>query len=195
LAPHRAVAGDGSGRSVLTGSTDSAPGDVRNAVVTFKEGGTTLCSAPVGLLDGATTAGSASCSAPLSLGSHTITVVVGNYYAGGTSALVEVASPDGSFITGGGYLRPARSAGTYPANPGSETDFAFNVKYGKNLKSLSGHATVHLRSGGRTYEIRSTALESLGLSSTGGIGRADLRSKANLLDITDPANPTSVAGG
>jgi hypothetical protein len=181
--------------SALTGSTDSAPGDVRNATVTFKEGSTTLCSAPVGLLDGATTAGAASCSASLSLGSHSITVVVGNYYAGGTSALVEVASPDGSFITGGGYLRPARSAGTYPANPGSQTDFAFNVKYGQNGKNLSGHATVHFQSGGRAYEIRSTALESLGLSSTNGVGRADLRSKANLHDITDPANPTSVVGG
>jgi hypothetical protein len=128
------------------------------------------------------------------LGSHAITVEVGGYYTGDASALVEVASPDGSFVTGGGYLLPTRSAGTYPANPGSQTDFAFNVKYGKNGKNLTGHVVVQFESGGRVYEIRSTALESLGLSS-GGTAKADLRSKANLFDVTDPANPITVGGG
>jgi hypothetical protein len=54
---------------------------------------------------------------------------------------------------------------------------------------------VQFQSGNRTYQIRSTALDSLGLSSTGGVGRADLRSKANLVDVTDPANPAIVYGG
>jgi hypothetical protein len=128
------------------------------------------------------------------VGSHAITVEVGNYYTGDTTALVEVTNPDGSFITGGGYLLPTRSAGAYPVDPGSETDFAFKVTYGKNGKNLSGHVIVQFESGGRVYQIRSTALESLGLSS-GTTAKTDLRSKANLSDVTDPANPISVGVG
>ena len=181
--------------SVLPGSTDTAPGDVRNASVTFTEGGTTLCTAPVGLLGGATTAGTAACTATLALGSHAVSVDVGGYYTGGTAILVEVASPNGSFVTGGGYLLPTRSAGAYPADPGTQTDFAFHVTYTRNGRNPAGHVVARFESGGRTYEIRSTALDSLGLSSSGGIGRADLRSRANLIDVTNPANPVSVIGG
>jgi hypothetical protein len=47
--------------------------------------------------------------------------------------------------------------GAYPANPGSETDFAFKVTYGKNGKNLSGHVIVQFESGDRVYQIRSTA--------------------------------------
>ncbi|HEV7707752.1 MAG TPA: M12 family metallo-peptidase [Asanoa sp.] len=178
--------------SVLAGSTDRAPGDVRNATVTFKEGSRTLCSAPVGLLGGATTAGSAWCTAPLSRGSHTITAVVGNYYAGSGSARVEVAKPDGSSITGDGDIRSLRSAGTYPATPGSRIDFALDAKYGK---SLTGHATVKFHSGGRTYEIRGAAFESFGADASGHVEQADLRAQATLKDVTNPRNPTVVASG
>ncbi|GAA1875066.1 M12 family metallo-peptidase [Asanoa iriomotensis] len=172
--------------AVLTGGVvDNAPGDVRNATVTFKEGATTLCSAPVGLLAGATTTGSASCGASLSLGSHTITAVVGDYYTGSGTALVEVARPDGSFVTGSGNIRSLRSAGAYPATVGAETDVELGAR----------SATVRFRSGGRTYEIRSTALESLGVSSVGSTGRADLRATATLTDVTNPARPTAVATG
>ena len=177
--------------SALPGTTDTAPGNVENATVTFKEGSTTLCTATVGLVASATTVGSANCTATLAVGAHTVSVEVGNYYTGDTSALVEVARPDGSFITGGGTLLATRSAGTHAANPGSETDFAFNVLYNKSGKNLSGHVTVQFESGTRVYQIRSTALDSLGLAGT----RADLRTKANLSDVTDPANPVSVGGG
>jgi hypothetical protein len=163
--------------------------------VTFKDGNTTLCSAPVGLLGAGTTAGSATCGATLSRGSHTITAVVGNYYAGGGSDLIKVAKPDGSFVTGSGNIRSLQSAGTYPASPGSRTDVALDVKYAKNGQSLTGHATVQFLSGGRTYEIRSTAFDSFGSDATGQVERADLRSKATLRDVTDPRNPTSVASG
>ncbi len=159
--------------------------------MTFKEGGTTLCTAPVGLVAGPTTTGSAWCAAPLSAGSHTITAEVGGYYAGTSSAFVTVAKPAGSSITGSGSIRPLRSAGTYPARLGSQVDVTSTATYGT---SLSGKATVRFQSGSRTYEIRSTALESLGSSSTGGVGRADLRSKATLNDVTGPVS-TPVASG
>ncbi|HEX6683545.1 MAG TPA: M12 family metallo-peptidase, partial [Candidatus Limnocylindrales bacterium] len=177
--------------SVLDGSGDTAAGNVTNATVTFKEGGTTLCNAPVGLIGGAVTTGSAHCAVVLSLGSHAITVEVGNYYTGDTLALVEVASPDGSFVTGGGYLLPTRSAGAFPADAGSPVGFAFHVTNGGGSKPPKGHAVIGFESGDRVYLINSTALESLGL----GGGRADLRAKANLFDITNPTNPVSVGGG
>jgi hypothetical protein len=183
----RATVRDG---SVLPGSTDTTAGDVRRATVTFSEGGATLCTAPVGLLAADPTAGSASCGAPLPVGSHTITVTVGGSYVGSTSATVQVLAADGSFLTGSGYLSPTSSAGRYPANPGSQTDFDLVAKYGT---TLSGSATVRFRSGDRTYEIRGTALESIGVSASAGI--ADLRAKADLYDVTDPRHPTLVAGG
>lgn len=180
--------------SAVPGSTDTAPGNVANATVTFKEAGTTLCTAPVGLVGAATTVGSANCGVTLPVGSHTITAEVGSYYTGDTSALVEVAKPDGSFLTGGGFLEPTRSAGAYPADPGSKALFAFSAKVSPNGKTVSGNVDVVFESGGRTYAIDSTALDSLGVTS-GNPPKADLRGTATLLDITNPLHPTTVGSG
>jgi PKD repeat protein len=193
--------------SLVAAFADSQPGDIRNATVTFMEGATTLCGPlPVALIDGETTTGTASCSVTLGLGAHQIDVVVGNYYTGGTSAMLEVAQPDGSFVTGGGFLTIDRSAGAYLADEGSPMNFGFNVKH-RNLRNLQGHANVIFRSGGRTYQIKSTALTSLGIVLRGANGRpcsgppsatcfgvADFRSKANLADVTDPNAPVSLGG-
>ncbi|SNS60313.1 Putative Ig domain-containing protein [Asanoa hainanensis] len=175
----RATVRDG---AALAAPTDRAPGDVRNATVTFTEGGTTLCTAPVGLVGTAFTVGSASCAAPLSLGSHTITVSVGGYYVGSDTGLVTVARSAGS-ITGSGTIRPLKSAGVYPARLGSQVDL-----------TPKSPTTVRFQSGSRTYEIRTTAIESLGSSAAGGVTRADLRAKANLNDVTT-STPTLVASG
>ncbi|MEV4539608.1 M12 family metallo-peptidase [Asanoa sp. NPDC049518] len=172
----RATVRDG---SALAAPTDRAPGDVRNATVTFTEGGTTLCSAPVGLVGDAATVGSASCSAPLSLGAHTVTVSVDGHYTGGDTGLVTVAKARGS-VSGSGTIRPLRSAGIYPARAGSQVDLTPSL--------------VRFQSGSRTYEIRSTAVSSLGSSSGGGVARADLRAQATLNDVTG-SSPTLVASG
>jgi mannan endo-1,4-beta-mannosidase len=188
-------------------SSDSAPGDVRNASVSFKEGSTTLCGPlTVQLLGSETTIGTATCDVSLGLGSHEIGVYVGGYYVGEDLALVEVAEPDGSFVTGGGQRKVEASAGTYAGTAGSKIHFGFNVKYNKNNKTLKGHANLIFVSGERTYQIKSTALASLGIAlrtedgnacsgppSELCIGKADLRSKANLVDVTDPNAPVSVA--
>jgi hypothetical protein len=194
--------------SLVPSFADTQPGDIRNASVTFKEGATTLCGPlAVSLLNGATTSGTASCTANLAVGAHTITVIVENYYTGIISSVVEVAQPNGSFITGGGYLVESKSAGLYAADPDSRTNFGFNVNY-KNLKNLQGHANLIFRAGGRTYQIKSTAIDSLGISfkkATGGTsctgpvsstcyGIADFRAKANLTDVTDPLAPVSLGG-
>lgn len=201
----RATIRDGSGVPPLG---DTAPGDVTRATVSFKEGTSTLCGpVPVALVGGDTTTGTASCSVPLWLGAHSITVQVDGDYTGAGTGLVEVATPDGSFVTGGGYRMISASGGAYRADAGSQMNFGLNVKYARNTKNLQGHLSVVFRGGGKTYQIKSTALESLGLAlrTAGGapcpgppsstcFGLADFRSKANLADVTDPLSPISVAG-
>ncbi len=193
--------------SVVSGSSDTQPGDIRNASVTFKEGTTTLCGPlAAALINGDTTTGTASCSVSLSLGAHQIDIYVNNYYVGTANGIVEVAQPNGSFVTGGGYLVMANSAGTYLAGAGSKMNFGFNVNY-KNMKSLQGHVNIIFRSNGHTYQIKSTALNSLGiaLKTSNGkacsgppssicFGVADFRSKANLTDVTNPNAPVSLGG-
>ena len=115
--------------SVVPAFGDTQPGDIRNATVTFKEGATTLCGPlAVALIGGDTTTGTASCTVMLSLDDHQIDVFVENYYIGTTSAVVEVAQPNGSFVTGGGHLTIGTSGGTYAADTGSRMNFGFNVK-------------------------------------------------------------------
>ena len=192
--------------SVVSASGDTEPGDIRNAAVTFQEGATLLCGPLAAvLINGDTTTGIASCTIALSLGAHQIDVYVNNYYIGTTTGVVEVAQPNGSFITGGGYLTIGKSGGTYQAGSGSKINFGFNVTY-KNMKSFQGHANIIFRQSGHTYQIKSTAIDSLGIalkSSNGGqacsgppsstcYGIVNFRSKANLIDITNPLAPVSL---
>jgi hypothetical protein len=183
--------------AVIPLSGDTAPGDIRNANVTFKEGATTLCGPlAVSLINGALTTGTASCSKTLGVGSHTIDIYVNGNYTGTGTGVVEVAQPNGSFVTGGGYRILENSGGTYAADVGSKLNLGFNVAY-KNGKPQQGHLNaVYIRNGER-YQIKSTAIDSLGIalkSSGGGAcagppsptcwGVADFRSKANLTNLT-----------
>jgi hypothetical protein len=194
--------------SVVPTFVDTQPGDIRNAMVTFKEGSTTLCGPiAVELINSATTIGVASCTVSLGLSAHVIDIYVNNYYTGNALGIVEVAQPNGSFITGGGYLMIGKSSGTYLADTGSKMNFGFNVNY-KNTKSLLGHVNIIFRAGGHTYQIKNTAINSLGitLKNSNGIGVcsgppsstcfgiADFRSKANLTDVTNPRAPISLGG-
>jgi hypothetical protein len=185
---------------------DTELGDIRNATVTFKEGATLCGPLAVALIDGDMTIGTASCTASLSLDAHQIDVYVGGYYVGTTSAVVEVTQPNGSFVTGGGFLTIGTSGGAYQADSGSKANFGFNIKY-RNSKNLQGHANIIFRRGGNTYQIKSTAISSLGIAlktpsgavcsgppSATCFGLADLRTKANLTDVTDPLNPISLGG-
>ena len=188
---------------------DTEPGDIRNATVTFKEGATTLCGPlPVALINGVTTTGTASCTTSLGLGAHTIMHLRQQLLHGIVAqGVVEIAQPNGSFVTGGGFLTIGSSAGSYPADTGSKMNFGFNVNY-KNLKSLQGHVNIVFRKGGHTYQIKSTAINSLGIAlkkSTGNtvcsgppsatcFGIADFRSKANLTDVTNPLAPVALGG-
>jgi len=123
--------------------TDSAPGDIRTASVTFKEDSTILCGpAAVVLLGSDPTLGTFSCTRSLSVGAHTIGIYVNGYYVGGAEGIVEVATPDGSFITGGGFRLASTSAGTYAVPPGGREQFAFNVKYTKTVSDTPPDLTT-----------------------------------------------------
>jgi hypothetical protein len=180
--------------SVVPSFGDTEPGDIRNATVTFKEGATALCGPlAAALINGDTTIGTASCTASLGLGAHTIDVYVNNYYIGTTSAVVEIAQPDGSFITGGGYLTIGTSGGTYMADTGSRMNFGFNVS-SKNKKSLQGEVNIIFWKDGHTYQIKSTAIQSLGVTSNPTGGVADFRAKANLTELTTQRARGSLGG-
>ena len=91
---------------------------------------------------------------------YLITTTVSGYYTDSTSnvpTVIEVADPTGTFITGGGYLVEANSAGSIPAANPSKMNFGFNVKYNSNGTNPQGHINIVYRSGGRVYQIKTTA--------------------------------------
>jgi hypothetical protein len=193
-------------------TADGEPGDIRNATVSFYVDASPTpasgCSArPVTLINGVTTVGTASCTTTINgLDAHTISIVVNNYYTGSGAGVVEIAQPNGSFITGGGYLNMASSAGQYKADVGTKMNFGFNVKYNKNMTNYQGHVNIVFRADGKVYQIKSTAIDQLGITLKNPAntatcvgppkltlcwGRANFRSKANLTDVTNPLSPIS----
>ena len=181
--------------SVVAGSGDAAPGDIRNATVTFRQGATTLCGpVPVQLLNGTTTIGAASCFASLGLGVHTVDVVVGNFYTGTSSASVRVLNPAGteapneSHVDGKGNIVVGPSAGTHRADSGSQLYFELDVKF-NTASGPSGYVEINYNGGGKAYRIRSDDIDSLGAFA----GNADVRATASLTDITNRRRPILVA--
>lgn len=166
--------------SVLPSAADTTGGDLRNATVTFTAGGATLCTAPVELLATATTTGSAACEATLPAGTHQVTATVGGYYTGSTTATVRVAGSDGGFLTGGGHLSVDRSAGAYPADRNSKVTVELNAKPATGKKAASGKAEIEFRSGGKTYQVKATSIDGLGVTSAGKT--AQVRYRASLHD-------------
>ncbi|HVK07210.1 MAG TPA: hypothetical protein VM597_00395, partial [Gemmataceae bacterium] len=185
-------------------SADPNAGDVRHATVSFvnRDTGAVIASGlPVTLLDPADPkSGVVSYDWTVDLGSAnsrsvTVGVVVDGRYARNNSAddaVVTVSRPLDLFVTGGGYLVNERSAGTYAGDAGGRTNLGFNVKFNKQLTNLQGQVTLILRRGGQVYQVKTNALSSL--AAPAGAGVATLVGKANLKDVTDPANPVMVAG-
>jgi hypothetical protein len=142
---------------------------------------------------------------------YQITVTVSGYYTDTTSSepvVIEVADPTGTFITGGGYLNEAHSAGTSPATNPSKMNFGFNVKYNRSGANPQGRVNIIYRSGGHIYQIKTTATNTFGtaLKTSAGAacagppsatcwGLASWSSKANLTDVTNPNAPVSIGGG
>ncbi|HEX5540484.1 MAG TPA: M12 family metallo-peptidase [Micromonospora sp.] len=176
--------------SVPDSSADTTAGDIRNATVTFTRGGMALCTGVVELLGAATTTASASCEAPLPVGTHAVEVTVGGHYTGAMTAQVTVAAPDRGFLTGDGRLTVDRSAGSYPADHRSTVTLDLVARPDPKGKGGAGQATVAFHSDGRRYEIRSTGVDAAGVSSAGGIAQVRYR-----VDLVDAATGTIVASG
>jgi len=190
---------------------DPNPGDIRNATVTFfdRTANTPLCTANIGLVTtGDTKTGTATCNWTGDIGSsdsiqYTIGIAVkgttaGDYYMDNETTydtVLTVSKPLTNFITGGGYLlMGSTSAGQYKGDEGSKTNYGFNVKYNKSGTNLQGNANIIVRSGGRVYQIKSNSITSLSAQTTSVGGTAQFASKANITDVTDPANPIAITG-
>ena len=186
-------------------TTDANPGDIRNATVKFFEGATELCSftSPLPLLSPpGTTSATVECTKALADGDHTIDIIVDGYYTGSESMVVQVSEPNGSFITGGGYLTlDATSYGSYAGDLNSRMSYGFNVKYkpGKSLNPQGNVNIIFRRTVAgvlQKFQIKSTSIDSLGIALKSGSancpgppspscwGLAEFRSKANLKNLT-----------
>jgi hypothetical protein len=206
----RATVRDG---SLDPANADAEPGSIANATVTFQDDGAALCGPlPMSLLEG-TTSGTASCSVPLWPGTHSIDVVVGGFYTGTSTSVIEVDDPEGSVVTGAGLILASRSAGVYAADAGSRVAFAVSVKYKvpdrdkhdqRAPRAPKGHVEVLFRSHGNSYVLRSSDVDLLGVSEATPqgkechgrapkcIGKAETRWTASLIDVTRPRRPVTV---
>lgn len=151
--------------------------------------------------------GTVTCNYVYDLGSRdadnvTIAIVVGDYYTRNSTmddTVVNVSKNLASFITGGGFITATRSGGTYAAAADTKINFGFNVKYNKNKTNLQGNANIIVRNGGRVYQIKSNATNSLRSTvlakpTVAKPSVAEFDSKANITDITNPLAPISIEG-
>lgn len=193
-------------------ATDTWPGDIRNAVITFGtvDGGTftPIASVPlhpaVQLLSPAdTTVGTATCNWTVDLGAadsreFTIAIQIGGHYCGPETpdlTVVTVSRLQPGSITGGGHLVNLSSAGQYAGDAGEKTNFGFNVKYQKNGKEQQGQVNIIIWHADRTYQIKSDRINSLSVNTAGRKAPASAAFTAgvSLTDVTDPLNPILIA--
>ena len=200
-------------RATVVDSPDGEPGDIRKATVTFKEAGSVICGpVAVELVGGEPGTGTATCTASLPAGAHTIDVVVGGYYGGGDGGEVDVGTGDGR-VSVAGYYAASNGSGTYRADDGSRTRVDLNVTYkqtpiNNQVASLRGQVTVFFDSGGKSYRLDSDSLDALGVSHVDASGAqcdgkkakqckglASLRTTATLTDTTRNSRRIVVATG
>jgi len=182
---------------------DPSAGDIRNARVTFKVGGTAVCSnlVPQLVSAGDTRTGTVICPWSGTINNdattYDVAVEVNGYYEGVDQVSVTVARGSQNSITGGGFFFNTSSAGTYAATTGLRTNFGFNVKFNSAGRRLQGQVNLIFRiddgSGERTYQVKSNAIDNLAQGNDGP-GTAAFQSKGNLTDITDPNAPVSLGG-
>ena len=124
-------------RATIRDRADGAPGDIRKATVTFKEGTTTLC----GPLRVAT--GAVSCRVSLGNGTHAISAQAGDHYAGAVQATVRVNTKPKGKVSAVGTLANAA--------------FAIDNRF----------AEIAYLSGGKTFRISADDVRSIGFSADG----------------------------
>ncbi len=192
-------------------ATDAYPGAILTSVVRFVNrdaGNAVLCTAALALVTpGDAKTAIASCAWTANIGNgdavqFTIGVQIGatggNYGRDNPAenVVITVAKPLSGFTAGGGYVVNQASAGSYAGDPGLKTNFGFGAKLNRSGTNLQGGVNIIVRRGGRVYQIKSTAINSLSLqaSPTPPGGTAQFVSKANLTDVTNPLAPISLGG-
>ncbi len=190
---------------------DPYAGDIRNARVTFVDrmnGDAPVSPAlPVVLIDpGVPTTGSVVYNwQDVDIGnadseSFEIGIVVDHYYWRNDMAdnvMVTVSRPLDNFVTGGGYIALGGSAGSLAGDSGSKANFGLNAKFnpaGNNIKGKVQMLVRRTEPDGvvHTYRIKSNKLTSMAIAPI--LSRATVNGKCNIVDVTDPLNPISIAG-
>jgi len=137
-----------------------------------------------------------------------IVEVNGNFIgndAPGVPITVAVPVP-GGMILGDGQLVGDGSGGLLKADAGSTVGVGFNVTYNKSLTNPQGKVIINFVSGGKKYQIKSTAINTLALTmgasgtancpSGGSCDLAQFSSKATIVRLNDNGSVAeSIDGG
>ncbi|MCE7008060.1 M12 family metallo-peptidase [Kibdelosporangium philippinense] len=174
-------------RATVQDNSDSTPGDVLSGTLTFTAGDQTLCTAPLALLGTGASDASGNCTATLPAGVHEVTASVGGNYTGKASGRVEVTNSQNRLVIGDGSVPLSKA---YGADNGSKADFTLALAHVKGQSS--GATLITFSSSGKKYQIRSHKVDSFGSTHAGAV---DLRGRADLVDVTDPWRPKTVASG
>jgi Putative metal-binding motif len=199
--------------TAVSPGTDPHAGDIRNARVRFinRDNNTYLTGwltpalvNPSDLKIGTVTANVLFSIGAADAASFTIGIEVGTpdgYYVRNSAddnTVLTVYKPLGDFVTGGGYIIPTQSSGTYASTSGLKMNFGLNVKFNKRGTNLQGGVNIIFRKDVagtiRTYQIKSNSMTSLGVSGVSTSRYAEFLSKSNLTDITNPLAPVALGG-
>jgi hypothetical protein len=190
---------------------DTWPGDIRNATATFvdRSTGTTLCTAPVGLVNAPdATVGTLTCTTTVTLTSAAtqqirVGIVVRNYYirnAAADDTVVTIAKFAAASVQGNGTLALTKPAGSIGA-AGWDARFTLKVATSSNGggsgngegdgndDSGNPKLTLEVRKHGEEddhshrFVITGTALKNLSINKTAYTGSADFTAKIE--DRTD----------
>ena len=109
--------------------------------------------------------------------------------------IVTIGTGQAGAVTGGGYLELTNSQGAVPGDPGSKANFGFTVKYAKGGTNPQGEVNLVVRSNGRVYHVKSSAIAALAVTPASGTspGKATLTATVTIRDITAPGKPVTVS--
>jgi hypothetical protein len=148
----------------------------------------------------------------ISCGGKIIEVWAGanNYYCGEIAEVVPVclSLPGGDYVTGGGWIKMQNSAGSYAGTADKKMHAAIVFKWNKSNKNLQGNATIIYKQvvNGvqKVYQIKSNSIQSMIVNNVNDAGvavttgatyrMAQIVTKANFRDVTDPDLPIALLG-
>ncbi|AHM60526.1 autotransporter-associated beta strand repeat-containing protein [Flammeovirgaceae bacterium 311] len=194
---------------------DVFAGDIKNATLKFKiktstGGYLTTIPATLGYVNSAdkkTAVATASWTANIGSAdseSYTVELVIDGYYKRSNSSddyeVVTVSKPLNDLVTGGGFIKPSRSAGEKASDAGRKNNFGFNIKNSKSGPKGNINAIVRRTEADgilHVYQIKGNVMSSLAIQAATAASpypRAVFNGKASIQDITNPDFPISVDG-